>query len=59
MPPLLAYECKDHVVVLLDGVARATRVAKLLPGQLVQVEIVCAYPDLDESCLPTIAEVLP
>ncbi len=31
MPPLLAYEGSDGVLQLIDGVTRATRVAKLLP----------------------------
>jgi len=40
MPPLLAYEGSDGALELYDGVTRATRVAKLLPGVLVQVEVV-------------------
>jgi hypothetical protein len=39
MPPLLAYEGSDGVLELCDGVTRATRVAKLLPGTTVQVEV--------------------
>jgi len=39
MPPLLAYEGSDGAVELYDGVTRATRVAKLLPGTPVQVEV--------------------
>lgn len=39
MPPLLAYEGSDGVLELVDGVTRATRVAKLLPGTLVRVEV--------------------
>ena len=39
MPPLLAYEGSDGVLELCDGVTRATRVAKLLPGTKVQVEV--------------------
>ncbi len=40
MPPLMAYEGSDGVLELFDGVTRATRVAKLLPGTTVQVEII-------------------
>jgi hypothetical protein len=40
MPPLLAYEGSDGVLELYDGVTRATRVAKLLPGTKVQVEVI-------------------
>jgi hypothetical protein len=39
MPPLLVYEGSDGVLELVDGVPRATRVAKLLPGTLVRVEV--------------------
>ena len=39
MPPLLVYEGSDGVLELADGVTRATRVAKLLPGTTVQVEV--------------------
>jgi hypothetical protein len=39
MPPLLAYEGSDGVFELVDGVTRATRVAKLLPGDMVRVEV--------------------
>jgi hypothetical protein len=40
MPPLLAYEGSDGALELYDGVTRATRVAKLLPGTTVRVEVV-------------------
>jgi hypothetical protein len=39
MPPLLAYEGSDGVLELVDGVTRATRVAKLMPGTKVRVEV--------------------
>jgi hypothetical protein len=39
MPRLLAYEGSDGVLELIDGVTPATRVAKLLPGTTVQVEV--------------------
>ena len=39
MTPLLAYEGSDGVLELVDGVTRATRVAKLLPGTKVRVEV--------------------
>ena len=39
MPPLLAYEGSDGVLELVGGVTRATRVAKLLPGTTVWVEV--------------------
>ncbi|HYT95293.1 MAG TPA: hypothetical protein VEL76_41630 [Gemmataceae bacterium] len=40
MPPLLAYEGSNGVLELYDGVTRATRVAKLLPGTTFQVEVI-------------------
>jgi hypothetical protein len=40
MPPLIAYEGSDGYLELYDGVTRATRVAKLLPGTTVQVEVI-------------------
>jgi hypothetical protein len=39
MPPLLVYEGSDGILELVDGVTRATRVAKLLPGTTVRVEV--------------------
>jgi hypothetical protein len=39
MPPLIAYKGSDGVLELVDGVTRATRVAKLLPGTQVRVEV--------------------
>jgi hypothetical protein len=40
MPPLLAYEGSDGILELVDGVTRATRVAKLLTGTTVRVEVI-------------------
>jgi hypothetical protein len=40
MPPLIAYEGSDGFLELVDGVTRATRVAKLLPGTKVRVEAI-------------------
>src|SRR5947208_3078379 len=39
MPVLLVDRGSDGQLVLSDGVTRATRVAKLLPGRLVRVEV--------------------
>src|SRR5215210_3514435 len=39
MPPLLAYRGSDGGLMVYDGVTRATRVAKLLPGATVRVEV--------------------
>jgi hypothetical protein len=40
MPLLVAYEGSDGALELYDGVTRATRVAKLLPGTTVKVEVI-------------------
>jgi len=40
MPPLWVYEAADGILVVYDGVTRATRVAKLAPGTLVRVEVI-------------------
>jgi hypothetical protein len=40
MPLLLAYEGSDGMPELYDGVTRATRAARLLPGTMVQVEVI-------------------
>ena len=40
MPPLLVYEGSDGALEIYDGVTRATRVAKLLPGTTVTAEVV-------------------
>jgi hypothetical protein len=39
MPPLFTYEGSDGVLELVDGVTRATRIAKLLPGTKLRVEV--------------------
>lgn len=58
MPPLEAYRGSDGNLVLYDGVTRATRVAKLLPGQFVRVEVI---DDLRTPVghLPTVGDRLP
>lgn len=39
MPPVLAYRGSDAALMIYDGVTRATRVARLLPGRTVRVEV--------------------
>jgi hypothetical protein len=58
MPHLVVYRAVDGELVIYDGVTRATRVAKLLPGQTVPVEIIgdLASPG---SSYPTVGERLP
>lgn len=40
MPPIVVYEAADGVLVIYNGVTRATRIAKLAPGTTVRVEII-------------------
>ena len=40
MPTPWVYEGTDGVLILFNGVTRATRIAKLIPGQLIRVEVV-------------------
>lgn len=39
MPPLIVYRGADGGLVIADGVTRATRMARLLPGTRVTVEV--------------------
>ena len=58
MPPPWVYEASDGVLVLYNGVTRATRIAKLAPGTLIRVEVV---GKLRRACAgdPKIGDVLP
>jgi hypothetical protein len=58
MPVLWVYRGTDGALMIYEGVTRASRVAKLLPGTLVRVEVV---GDLPAACrhLPTIGDYLP
>jgi hypothetical protein len=58
MPPILVYCDLDDRLIIWDGMTRATRVAKLLPGTLVRV-IVLGRLNARLSALPIIADVLP
>ncbi len=40
MPPIVVYEGTDGVLVIHNGVTRATRIAKLAPGTFVRVEVI-------------------
>lgn len=40
MPPIVVYEGTDGVLVIYNGVTRATRMAKLAPGATVPVEVI-------------------
>jgi hypothetical protein len=59
MPPLEVIRGLNGALRIHDGVTRATRVAKLLPGQAVRVEVTHTYPNLDVAKFPTIGDLLP
>lgn len=40
MPPPWVYEGSDGLLMLYNGVTRATRIAKLAPGTFIRVEVV-------------------
>jgi len=58
MPPLEVYRGADKALMIFDGVTRATRIAKLLPGRTVRVEVI---DDLLRTFghLPRVGDVLP
>jgi len=58
MPPLWVCEGTDGVLVIYNGVTRATRIAKLAPGTLLTVEVILKLrrPLANE---PKIGDLLP
>lgn len=40
LPPVWVYEGSDGALEIVDGVTRATRIAKLLPGHTICVEVI-------------------
>jgi hypothetical protein len=59
MPPLEVVRGKNGHLRIHDGVTRATRAAKLRPGEVIQVEVTDDWPNLDVTKFPTIGQVLP
>lgn len=58
MPALKVYRGTDGKLMIFDGVTRASRVAKLLPGHLVRVEVIDDIPT-PVGHLPTVGDTLP
>ncbi len=58
MPPPLVYRGSDGELMVYDGVARATRVARLLPGATIRVEVMRTLTR-PVGLLPTIGDRLP
>jgi hypothetical protein len=44
MPPIWVYQGSDGVLVITNGITRASRIAKLAPGSLVPVEVIGKLP---------------
>jgi hypothetical protein len=59
MPRLQVIRGKDGKLRINDGVTRATRAAKLCPGQLVPVEVIQDFPKLDVARIPKVKDALP
>src|SRR6478672_9662198 len=58
MPPPWVYEGTDGVLVIYNGVTRATRMAKLAPGTYIRVEVIGKLPKAFASA-PKIGDFLP
>src|SRR2546425_12552320 len=58
MPPPWVYEGTDGVLVLYNGVTRATRIAKVSPGTLILVEVIGKLPKAFAG-EPKIGDLLP
>ena len=58
MPPPWTYEGTDGVLVLYNGVTRATRIAKFAPGALIRVEVIGKLPKAFAGD-PKIGDLLP
>jgi len=58
MPPIWVYRGVDGFLVIFNGVTRATRVAKLLPGTLVRVEVI-GNLKIPVGHYPTVGDRLP
>ena len=58
MPPVIVYRATDGELVIYDGVTRATRVAKLLPGTTVPIIVIGPIAEAGAK-YPTVAEKLP
>ncbi len=58
MPPPWVYEGTDGVLVLYNGVTRATRIAQLSPGMSIRVEVIGKLPRAFASA-PRIGDLIP
>lgn len=59
MPPLQVVRGRGGGLRINDGVTRATRAAKLRPGERVPAEVIEVIPGLDVARTPLVKDVLP
>src|SRR5690349_7205461 len=59
MPPLQLIRGKDGHLRINDGVTRATRAAKLRPGELIPAEVNQNLPRLNVTRMPKVKDRLP
>jgi hypothetical protein len=59
MPPLEVIRGQQEHLRINDGVTRATRAAKLRPGQTVLAEVIQELPRLDVTRTPRVKDALP
>jgi hypothetical protein len=59
MPALQVVRGQSGHLRINDGVTRATRAAKLRPGEMLMVEVIDDLPKLDVTRTPRIKDVLP
>ena len=58
MPTIIVNRDGNGVLQIFDGVTRATRLSKLLPGEKVTVDVLQDFPNLDFTRLPTVKDKL-
>src|SRR5438094_752381 len=56
MPPVEVTRGRDGHMRLNDGVTRATRAAKLRPGELIPAEVIADLPNLDVTRTPRVGD---
>ena len=58
MPPPWVYEGADGILMLYNGVTRATRIAQLAPGTFIRVEVIGKLPK-NFAAEPRIGDFMP
>jgi hypothetical protein len=58
MPPVQVTRGQGGELRLNDGVTRATRAARMRPGELIQAEVIASLPNLDVTRTPRVGDTL-